>query len=57
MFQKRAREVVDYRISKSIEEKQMEDSEVISTKLEEHNKVITNYTLYTEIMQVAYASK
>ncbi|XP_060841242.1 translation initiation factor IF-2, mitochondrial isoform X1 [Rhopalosiphum padi] len=35
---KRAREVIDYRISKSVEQKQNEDSIYISTKLEEHNK-------------------
>uniref|UniRef100_A0A2S2Q7J1 Translation initiation factor IF-2 n=1 Tax=Sipha flava TaxID=143950 RepID=A0A2S2Q7J1_9HEMI len=37
---KRAREVIDYRLSKSIEEKQIEDSVHILSKLEEHNKVI-----------------
>lgn len=39
MLQKRAREVVDYRLSKAIEEKQNEDSIHISSKLEEYNKV------------------
>lgn len=29
-----------------MEEKQMEDSEVISTKLEEHNKVISNWNTF-----------
>lgn len=38
-MQKRAREVIDYRLSKSIEQKQNEDSIYISSKLEEHNKV------------------
>lgn len=39
IVQRRAREVVDYRISKSIEQKQIEDSIYISSKLEQHNKV------------------
>lgn len=39
IIQKRAREVIDFRISKSFEEKQIEDSVHISSKLEEHNKV------------------
>ena len=38
-MQKRAREVVNYRISKCIEQKQNEDSIFISSKLEEYNKV------------------
>lgn len=38
-MQKRAREVVDYRISKYVKEKQVEDSVMIFSKLDEHNKV------------------
>ncbi|XP_027844790.2 translation initiation factor IF-2, mitochondrial [Aphis gossypii] len=40
---KRAREVIDYRLSKSIEQKQNEDSIYISSKLEEHNKEYQNH--------------
>ncbi|XP_050532177.1 translation initiation factor IF-2, mitochondrial isoform X2 [Daktulosphaira vitifoliae] len=36
--EKRAREVVEYRIQKTIEEKQKEDSIQIQSKIEEHNK-------------------
>lgn len=40
IMQRRAREVVDYRLFKLTQEKQIEDSVHISSKLDEHNKVM-----------------